>query len=210
MDASKAFDKVLLEQVSFSIINTKNKQNLIDIGTLDQKKDEIVHFGKFSLMNIFTPDFKNAQIYKGVYPKLIDKIQKKSISDLGNLVKAEMGLSNVTAYFTLESKGTYPCVKGFDIIRYGLKKEKRYLPKKIAERYLSYYCKNKIVAQKIIAHVQNPFPHIIITMFFDDSNRLISDTCVEIKSLDYRLRRKIPFGLSSIVIYMLVRIQHSI
>ncbi|MCL0051051.1 hypothetical protein M1N22_04435, partial [Dehalococcoidia bacterium] len=46
------------------------------------------------------------------------------------------------------------------------------------------------MAQKIVAHVQNPFPHIIITMFYDDRKILIHDTCVEIKVFNPKLSTK--------------------
>ena len=53
---------------------------------------------------------------------------------------------------------------------------------------------DKLVSQKIIAHVQNPKPHIIITVLFDNENRLISDTCVEIKIASPELEHKFLLG----------------
>jgi len=60
----------------------------------------------------------------------------------------------------------------------------------IAKKFLELYRDDKIVAQEIIAHVQNPFPHITITMFYDTDKRLINDTCVEIKTLNDKLDKK--------------------
>ncbi len=183
MDASKAFEEVLLEQVSFSLIKDAHTV-MVTIGTLNQAGDRIEVFGSFPLEDIFSDELKNAQIYRGIFPKgLLDKIRSKSVLDTGGLVKGEMGISNITEYLTFESVGNYPCVKGIDVIRYGFKPEVRYLKGKIAKKYSEIYRGHKIVSQKIIAHVQNPYPHIIITMSYDDANRLINDTCVEIQVL---------------------------
>ena len=56
----------------------------------------------------------------------------------------------------------YPCVKGIDIVRYGLKDDVRYIKKKLAMQYINSYEKEKIIGQEIIAHIQNPRPHILI------------------------------------------------
>jgi len=190
MDASKAFENVLLEQVSFSIIKAPNNNENISVGALNQYEDRIEVFGSFLLNNIFSNDYKNTQIYRGMYPEsLLEKIMKDSIANTKQLVKGVIGLSNITSYLTFQNNSNYPCVKGIDILRYGLK-QNRYLKKEIAKDYLSLFKEDKIVAQKIIAHIQNPFPHILITMFYDDAKRLISDTCVEIKVLSHKLEKK--------------------
>ena len=187
MDASKAFEEVLLEQVSFSVIK-ESKPGKITIGALNQDEGRVDIFGLFSLEEIFSDDLKNAQIYRGMFPKdLIEKIKSNSVMETGALVKAEIGISNITKFLTFEPSGNYPCVKGIDIVNYGLKPEIRYLMGKVANRYRRLYAGHKIVAQEIIAHVQNPYPHIIITMYYDDAERLLNDTCVVIKVLDNKL-----------------------
>ncbi|PIU56908.1 MAG: restriction endonuclease [Chloroflexi bacterium CG07_land_8_20_14_0_80_45_17] len=191
MDASKAFEKVLLEQVSFSIIKEGGRKERVTIGALNQSQDRIEIFGSFPLEDIFSNELKNAQIYKGIFPKsILNKINTYSTLDTEQLVKAEIGISNITQHLTFQATGNYPCIKGIDIIKYGLKPGKRYLKGRIARKYLPLYQGHKIVAQEIVAHIQNPFPHIMITMFYDDANRLINDTCVEIKILDSKLEKK--------------------
>jgi len=60
----------------------------------------------------------------------------------------------------------------------------------IAKRYITDYpAEDKLIAQEIIAHVENPRPHILITMFLDEKKRLFNDTCVQIKH-DKRLNPK--------------------
>ncbi len=188
MDASKAFEQVLLEQVSFSLMKGGGKDKII-ISALDQVHNRIQTFGKFFLKNIFTNNLCNAQIYKGLYPKgLLKKISQYSQTDSSTLIKAEIGISNITKHLTFEAQGNKPCIKGSDIKKYCLKNQ-RYLKGNVAAKY-TYDYRDKIVAQKIIAHIQNPFPHISITMLYDDSGRLINDTCVEIKPLEPRLLKK--------------------
>ena len=194
MDASKAFEEVLLEQVSFSLIKESNPGQ-ITIGALNQGGNCIELFGSFPLAEVFSDDLKNAQIYRGIFPRpLIDRIKNQSISDTQGLVRAEIGISNITGFLTFEPANNYPCVKGIDIINYGLKPQKRYLKGKIAKEYLKLYQNPKIVFQEIVAHVQNPFPHVIITGFYDDACGLLNDTCVQIKVLDEKLDKKFLLG----------------
>ncbi len=190
MDAGKAFEKVLLEQVSFSLMKMPSKSNGITIGALEQKNDRIQIFGAFNENEIFTKDLRNVQIYRGLYPQsLLKKILNFSVEDTSQYVKGMIGISNTTSGLTFEPKGNYPCVKGIDIGKYGLKRD-RFLIRNVATKYLSKQKESKVVAQQIIAHVQNPYPHIIITMFYDDANRLINETCVKIKVLKIDLSPK--------------------
>lgn len=195
MDASQAFENVLLEQNAFSFKKRKHGKRKIAVGTLDQESNIVKVFGEFPLTDIFTTDLRNAQIYRGLYPSaLLKKIVENAMPDTSSLIKSEIGISNITPHLTFESYGNYPCVKGIDIVRYGLKPNVRYLKGKIARKYIGLYNNEKIIGQKIIAHIQNPYPHILITLFLDDKSRLFNDTCVEIKVLDMRLRKKFLLG----------------
>jgi len=194
MDASKAFENVLLEQISYSIVKTANINSFIEIGALDSKNEHVEVFGRFQIERIFSSELRNAQIYRGLYPKsLLYKILSNSITNTSKLICGKIGISNITSDLTFKHEGNYPCVKGIDIIKYGLKQD-RYIKSNMAKKYLSLCSGDKIIAQEIVAHVQNPFPRIIITIFYDDSKRLFNDTCVEIKVLDQRLSKKFLLG----------------
>ena len=184
MDASQAFDNVLLEQAAFSIQKVKLTQpRKIAVGWLNTSIPAVEVFGTFDLKEIFTDDLRNAQIYKGLYPKtLLQKIKSYSVENTSGLIRAEIGISNITPDLTFEAEGNYPCVKGIDIERYGLKPDIRYLKHGTAKRHIDDYQHEKLIAQEIIAHIQNPQPHILVTIFFDDGKRLFNDTCVEIQS----------------------------
>ena len=69
MDASKAFDEVLLEQVSFSIVKGE-KTDSVSVGSLNQHENLINIFGTFPLNEVFSDDLKNAQIYKRHLPEV--------------------------------------------------------------------------------------------------------------------------------------------
>jgi type I restriction-modification system DNA methylase subunit len=193
MDASQAFENVLLEQVAFSVQKTeKTPQQKIAVGWLNSEKHAVEVFGAFDLPDIFTDDFRNAQIYKGLFPKpLLHKIKQHGIENTSTLLRGEIGISNITPHLTFEAEDNFPCVKGIDIVRYGLKPDIRYLKRSAAKRFIDDYPQEeKLIAQEIIAHIQNPQPHILITMFLDDQKRLLNDTCVEITVLDKRLNPK--------------------
>jgi hypothetical protein len=172
MDASQAFENVLLEQNAFSIQKRKHNKGKIAVGKLDQESNMVKVFGEFPLAEIFTNDLRNAQIYSGLYPSaLLKKILKNAMPNTSSLIKSEIGISNITPHLTFESEGNYPCIKGIDIVRYGLKPDVRYIKEKLPESTLLYN-DEKIIGQEIIAHIQNPYPHILITLFFDDKRRL--------------------------------------
>lgn len=191
MDASQAFENVLLEQNAFSVQKRNGIDGEIAVGVLDPEVSAVRVFGKFQLADVFTPGLRNAQIYKGMYSQtLLKKITCNSAPETHPLLKADIGISNITEHLTFEASGNYPCIKGIDIFRYGLKRNFRYLKGKFAKQYLEQYRSEKIVAQEIIAHIQNPIPHIQITILYDAEGRLFNDTCVEIKPLDKKLHIK--------------------
>ncbi len=188
MDASQAFDNVLLEQAAFVLEKRAPTGEGIAIGRLDSSAGQVSVFGIFERDSIFVPPRRCAQIYRGLYPPaLLEKIANASVSGGDALLKAEIGISNITAHLTFERKGNYPCLKGIDITRYGLKSDPRYLDGRVAKPFVEAYSRNKLIAQEIVAHILHPTPHISIAMYWDEEGRLFNDTCVEIRVLDSRL-----------------------
>lgn len=188
MDASQAFENVLLEQVAFLMGTEPGGSPRIAVGGLDSRAALVVAFGTFSSEDIFPLPKRCAQIYRGLCPRpLLAKIAKQSLPDSGQFLKAEIGISNITSHLTFDAKGNHPCLKGIDIVRYGLKPERRYLTGSVARPYVQAYAHEKLIAQEIVAHIQNPEPHISIAIVFDRDGKLFNDTCVEINILDERL-----------------------
>lgn len=189
MDASQAFEHVLLEQVAFSLNKCRSSaQQRITVGALNSEAARVDVFGPFPLGDIFVQASHNAQIYRGLYPKLLlDKINAHALDVNASALHAEIGISNITHDLTFEPAGNHPCVKGIDIVRWGLKPKLRYVDGAVARRWAGTYPRSKLIAQEIVAHVQNPTPHILVAMFLDDEGRLLNDTCVHIDIRDRRL-----------------------
>ncbi|MFC1461047.1 Eco57I restriction-modification methylase domain-containing protein [Verrucomicrobiota bacterium] len=188
IDASKAFENVLLEQVAFGMSKQMDGSAPITIGCLDPSTRSVRVFGEFQIQEVFTRDMRNAQIYRGLYPRsLMSKIRKASVDDAAICIKAEIGISNITPHLTFEAKGNHPCLKGIDLMRYGLKPDIRYLKGSVARPLMPACTHDKLIGQEIVAHIQNPTPHISIVIFFDRGGRLLNDTCVELRILDNRL-----------------------
>lgn len=187
MDASQAFENVLLEQAAFVMTKeaSADDNSTIAVGCLDSQAGAVRVFGYFPSPDIFVRPKQCAQIYRGVYPQsLLSKIVSQSVEDTSRHLKVEIGISNITPHLTFEAKGNHPCLKGFDIVRYGLKPERRYLAGDVAKPLRKAYAHDKLIAQEIVAHIQNPEPHILIAMFWDNEGRLFNDTCVEVRLLN--------------------------
>ena len=193
MDASKAFDDVLLEQVSFSIIKEKPHDNSIEVSYLQQNSNKLHIMDKCKLSEIITDDQKNIQLYKNTCPKqLLKKISLATDNQMG-YIRSKIGISGITSDLTFDDE-QYPCVKGFDICKYGIKKRKRFLKSDVAKKYIKLYDHDKIIGQEIIAYIEHPSPHIMITLFYDSNNILLNDTCVELKSDNDKLDKKFLLG----------------
>ncbi len=109
MDASQAFDNVLLEQVAFGQKKAE-AETPIAVGTLDAEGGFVKVFGHFGRDAIFTSEGCNAQIYRGLYPrKLIEKIECSGIVNTGDLLRFEIGISNITPHLTHQPTGNYGC-----------------------------------------------------------------------------------------------------
>lgn len=188
MDASQAFENVLLEQVAFLIAKNHSQSCPVTIGCLDNAQKRIRVFGSFTREQILSVDGRNAQIYRGLYPaSFLDKIGSQSVEDTRAILKAEIGISNITPYLTPSPHGNYPCLKGIDLMRYGVKPTARYLRGKVAKAFIKEYAHDKIVSQKIVAHITKPIPHILLALTWDTEERLLHDTCVEIRVLNDRV-----------------------
>ena len=195
MDASKAFENVLLEQAAFAVRKGRPEGRKIAVGYLNGDLQAVCELGQFPSDNIFTPDAANAQIYRGLYaPSLLEKIQKHSAGAVGKCISAEIGISNITSELTFDAEGNVPCLKGKDIVRYGHRGDVRYLKKRTADRVSDGFQPATLVAQKIIAHLANPISHIQIAIEYNEPSVLYNDTCVGLHITDPRLDKLFMLG----------------
>jgi hypothetical protein len=184
LDSSKAFENVLLEQNAFSL--SKNIQNKkVELAFLN-KNDEVIIFSKKEKSKIFM-DNGTVQIYKELYPSIFEKVTKNKISEV--LVSGDLGLAIGTNFFS--SKPTkYKLLKGIDIKRWRIK-QNRYLKNedKLKKEDLNKFLHPKTICQRLIAHIENPKPHIKITACYDSEGIIISNTLTAFK-IDLRINEK--------------------
>ena len=172
LDAGKSFEGILLEAAAFCLRKTENNNRNVELAFLDTKKASI--FSEVPFEKIFVKS-NTCQIYKVLYPESIfDKIQKLSFDE--SVLKGNLGLAIGTNFFSDEPTN-YKLLKGIDIERY-LVRSNRYLKN---EENLNWnnakeFLKPKVITQVIVAHIENPFPHLKITACFDEEGIIITNT----------------------------------
>ncbi|WP_375560652.1 Eco57I restriction-modification methylase domain-containing protein [Bernardetia sp. OM2101] len=173
-DTGKSFQNVLLEATVFGVKKSKTN-SLVQLSFL--KKD-----GSFERINqldkelIFTK-FNTCQIYKGVYPKdILHKIEAKSSKK--KLVKGKLGLAIGTNFFSDEEQ-EYKLLKGIDIEAYKVRNN-RYLKNKDQLKWenAKEFLQPKVIAQRIVSHIDNPTPHLKITACYDEEGIIITNTLI--------------------------------
>lgn len=101
-------------------------------------------------------------------------------------MEGDLGLAIGTDFFT--NKPTkYKLLKGIDINRWGVK-ENRYLKNEDKIKYgdLNKFLRPKVICQRLIAHIENPTPHLKITATFDKEGIIITNTITAFK-IDKRI-----------------------
>jgi len=162
VDAGKAFDVVKLEMIIFCVIKKKERNRLIKVGYFNKNENALQELG---FMNDLNDSRESFYIYcininKDVYG-LLNKFPR--LSEFG--IKIQIGQSNITKYMQekKQNEEDKPILKGKDISRYKIR-SLHYLP---AEYMNSEYLQPKLVFQEIIAHIENPFPHIELMGILD-------------------------------------------
>jgi hypothetical protein len=124
-------------------------------------------------------DNGTVQIYKELYPEIFGKIQKNKISKI--LVEGNLGLAIGTDFFSKQPT-KYKLLKGIDIDRWRIKQH-RYLKNadKLKDEELDKFLRPKTICQRLIAHIENPQPHIKITACYDEEGIIITNTLTAFK-----------------------------
>ena len=180
LDSSKAFQDVLLEANAFGLAKNNNSEG-IKCAYLS-KDDAIIEFASGSKGDIFLENF-TAQIYKLLIPQMLwNKIQNNRTSE--HLIEGKLGLAIGTDFFS-DDETDYKLLKGIDIARWRVKsnrwlKNKSKLNWNAAKEFL----KPKVIAQVLIAHIDNPIPHIKITACYDKEGIIITNTLMSFEMND--------------------------
>ncbi|KIE18216.1 hypothetical protein DS62_12900 [Smithella sp. SC_K08D17] len=113
----------------------------------------------------------------------------------------------------INKKGDFPVIGGANIFKYGLNGHKGFLTKKdIHEnRKVEFFKQPKIISQNIIAHIQKPFPHMMIIASLDNAgivfnldtvnNTIITDKIYDHKFILAMLNSKLTSWYSYKFIY---------
>ncbi len=172
LDAGKSFEGILLEATAFCLRKSETNNRNVELAFLDTEKVKIfseVPFEKFFVKS------NTCQIYKVLYPESIfDKILKLSFDE--SVVKGKLGLAIGTNFFSDEPTD-YKLLKGIDIQKY-LVRSNRYLKNKenLNWNNAKEFLNPKVITQVIVAHIENPFPHLKITACYDEEGIIITNT----------------------------------
>ncbi|MFX1535031.1 MAG: Eco57I restriction-modification methylase domain-containing protein [Promethearchaeota archaeon] len=119
---------------------------------------------------------------------LMLKIRYISQITLTDVTETRMGVN--LQKIQISSRTKYPTLSGKHIGRFLIKNIEHYLPSQLIddnkEKYV-WFLSKKIVAQKLIAHVTKPRPHIIIMAALDTYGLITQNTVENTKIIDDRL-----------------------
>ncbi len=174
LDISKSFENVRLEQVVVIYKNAIPSNNYrIKIGCGWSKSIKVIGYVEKSLVEQLDiiPCYLDEQKLR-----IFEKLQKDSIL-LSHISRTFRGLPWQRK---VSSKGA-SVLRGKNITRYGIKdsidKIALSLKDKRNKKVLALKHK-KIVSQNIVAHVMNPYDHIIVMATLDKEGLLTLDTCM--------------------------------
>lgn len=186
MDTGKSFANVLLEASVFGLQKTK-QMNDVYLCVFDKQKN----IGKINIVpkkDVFVEN-NTVQIYKSLYSnELWNKIKERKQTE--PTIVGVLGLAIGTDFFS-DTIQEYKLLKGIDIERYKVRSN-RYLKNKEnlnwtnAENFL----RPKVLCQRLIAHIENPYPHLKITACYDEEGILITNTIMSFELLNNSISEK--------------------
>jgi hypothetical protein len=172
LDTGKSFDNVLLEASVFGLIK-ENSKDRIDLSVLGVDLS-INHITRAKKAAIFVKN-NTCQIYRVIFPeKMLIDITNHSYDE--KIINTQLGLAIGQDFFS-ENNTKYKLLKGIDIEQYRICSH-RYLRNftKLKQSNIEMFLKPKIIAQRIVAHIENPNPHLKITACYDEEGIVITNT----------------------------------
>lgn len=171
VDVEKAFEKVLLEQVLFIYGNSIKTDSYLArkfinndfIRTIRIKNEDVFKFNAW----ICDVTEKELEIAK----KLLSKSQIEMLRNI-SITKRGVGLQKF-----IKNSGDFPVIGGKNIFKYGLNGNKGYLHNDVIKNNsskISFMNQMKIISQNIVAHIQNPMPHLMIIATLDTSGKVFT------------------------------------
>ena len=174
IDVEKAFEKVKLEQVVF-IWNTYCFDNF--------------YIGRKFLNNTFRRTTRIEKKYPKKFQAWICDVSNKEIllgskmEGIGTyLKKISMTKRGLSIQSKLKAHGDTPVLGGKEIKRYVIDGIKGFINRSdldLTNNKIQFLLQPKVISQRLVAHVQNPIPHIKITSSVDKSGDILSVDTVE-------------------------------
>ncbi|MBI4287177.1 MAG: N-6 DNA methylase [Chloroflexi bacterium] len=178
VDVSKAFEGVLLEQAILTFRNSEAKESAVRVSAAEEKRIQSAWYVKRSFLEkrIF-PLYLSGEV-EHLFARVWEKSHK--LSEVANIFAGIGGVtSNLVRY---ESKGAMQCLRGNNVDRYAL--SGRSIFSLLAGCYskddLDQHSTPRIVCQDIVAHIENPIPHIRIAATLETTARLTHETVINI------------------------------
>ena len=188
LDSGKSFENVLLEASAFGLKKEKEAESSIKISFLTKFRIDTV--GNFSIEKLFA-ESNTLQIYKSQYQSIIDKIDK--VKSKEKLVEGKLGLAIGTDFYS-DTETDYQLLKGIDIEQYNIRSHRWIKNKdKLNWNNAKEFLRPKVLAQRLVAHIENPIPHLKITACYDSEGIIITNTIMSFE-LDKRLDEKFWLG----------------
>jgi hypothetical protein len=172
VDCFEAFDDVLLEQVIL-VIEKDSVSDQYNFEVRVVEDQDITPLGYCSSSKL-RPE-RYSYYAAGSRASIFDKIRVETIP-LGELAKMWEG-PGYNKY--VSDSGAYKCCKGSDVQRYEIRSV-GYLPDSKEPPNPNRYRQEKILLQRIVAHVTYPKPRIILMAAFDDREVFTVNTLTNI------------------------------
>lgn len=170
IDVEKAFEKVKLEQVVF-IWNSRCSDSF--------------YVGRKFLNNLFTRTTRIDKKYPTKFQAWICDVSKKEIilgskiegieTYLRNISETKRGLS---IQKNLRTHGNTQVIGGKEVKRYQVNGVKGYINRAdldMTNEKIQFLLQSKVISQRLVAHIQNPKPHIKITSAVDKNGDILSN-----------------------------------
>ena len=176
VDVEKAFEKVLLEQVVFVLERQRKTDSYLARKFLDSKfvRETVIPKDCVPFFEAWICDVTKDEFQLG-------KKIKCSSECLSDFVVCFRGFPIQRA---IKEKGHYPVIGGINLMRYGVEGVKGYLTKSEYDNLgnkVDRLVQPKLMAQNLVAHIQNPTPHIQIIAALDKSGEVMNlDTVTNI------------------------------
>lgn len=188
VDVEKAFENVKLEQVVFLYGNTIEVDKYVAKKFLDDEfiRSVVIPNTLVLKYQAWICDVSDKEI------KIAETINRPETVDyMRNISNTKRG---VTLQRYLKQTGDYPVIGGKNIFRYGIQGVKGYLSQKdfsVNSSKLMFLKQPKIILQRLVAHIQNPEPHLMIMATYDSAGNVLSvdtveNTVLNNKNYDYR------------------------